>query len=64
MVGNCIQGDLSRRDFTINSIAYDILNNKFVDTTNGLDDIKNGKTVSLEELKNIFEEDFGYSLEG
>lgn len=28
----------------------------------GLDDIKNGKTVSLEELKNVFEEDFGYSM--
>ncbi|SHE41436.1 CCA tRNA nucleotidyltransferase [Caloramator proteoclasticus] len=39
--------DLKRRDFTINTIAYDILNDKFIDYFNGINDIKNKKIVVL-----------------
>ena len=37
-----IEEDLRMRDFTINSIAYDLKNNEFVDVTGGIEDIKNG----------------------
>jgi tRNA nucleotidyltransferase (CCA-adding enzyme) len=36
-----ITKDLSRRDFTINSIGYDIINDKFIDPYGGRSDIKN-----------------------
>ncbi len=39
-VGNSIEEDLKRRDFTINAIAYDLTNNCIVDTCNGQEDIK------------------------
>ncbi len=42
IVGDSIEEDLTRRDFTINSIAYDFKNNKYIDTTGGIDDLKNG----------------------
>lgn len=42
IVGNSIEEDLTRRDFTINSIAYDLTNNIFIDTTGGIDDLKKG----------------------
>lgn len=41
LVGNTIEEDLTRRDFTINSIAFDLKNNTFVDVTGGKDDLKN-----------------------
>ena len=37
-----IEEDLCRRDFTINSIAYDILSEQIIDPFGGVDDIKNG----------------------
>ena len=36
-----IEEDLKRRDFTINSIAKDVLTGEIVDPFNGIDDIKN-----------------------
>lgn len=36
-----IEEDLARRDLTINSIAYNPFNNKFIDTYNGRKDIEN-----------------------
>ena len=36
-----IKEDLKRRDFTVNAIAYDIIENKTVDEFFGIDDIKN-----------------------
>lgn len=33
--------DLKRRDFTINAIAYDIIENTYVDYFNGVEDLKN-----------------------
>ena len=35
-----LYGDLSRRDFTINAIAYDIKNKKLIDYFNGFNDIQ------------------------
>lgn len=50
--GESIEEDLTRRDFTINAIAYDLKNNKYIDVTGGLDDIKN------HTLRHIKEENF------
>ncbi|QGU95168.1 CCA tRNA nucleotidyltransferase [Clostridium bovifaecis] len=36
-----IYDDLYRRDFTINAIAYDIIDNKIIDPYNGNEDLKN-----------------------
>ena len=36
-----IEEDLKMRDFTINTIAYDLKNSRFIDVTGGIDDIKN-----------------------
>ena len=43
--GNSIEEDLLRRDFTINAIAYDLKEEKFIDTTGGIKDIET-KTLS------------------
>lgn len=53
--GNSIEEDLKRRDFTINAIAYDLANDKFVDITGGLKDLKN-KVLRHIDDKN-FEDD-------
>ena len=53
--GNTIEEDLKRRDFTINAIAYDLTNDKFVDVTGGLKDLKN-KVLRHIDDKN-FEDD-------
>ena len=37
--GNSIREDLSRRDFTINAIAYDIIEKKIIDVTKGQQDL-------------------------
>ena len=42
IVGGSIEEDLTRRDFTINSIAYDLKTDAFIDITGGLNDLKNG----------------------
>lgn len=36
-----IEMDSKRRDFTINSMYYDLINNKYIDLNNGLEDLKN-----------------------
>ena len=41
LCGSTIEEDLMRRDFTINAIAYDLKENKFIDVTGGAEDIKN-----------------------
>ena len=41
MCGNTIEEDLLRRDFTINAIAYDLKEEKFIDIIGGIEDIKN-----------------------
>ena len=50
--GNSIEDDLSRRDFTINAIAYDLKTDRIIDTTGGQKDLKQ-KT-----LRHIKEENF------
>lgn len=40
-VGIKIEDDLIRRDFTVNAIAYDLINNKIIDPFNGQKDIEN-----------------------
>lgn len=37
-----IYDDLARRDFSINTIAYDIIDEKIIDLFNGIDDLKKG----------------------
>ena len=44
-----------RRDFTINSIGYDIINKEFLDFYNGINDIKTKRLRYID--KNSFEED-------
>lgn len=40
--GVSLEEDLQRRDFTINALVFDITNNKIIDKTNGISDLKNG----------------------
>lgn len=47
--GNSIEDDLVQRDFTINAIAYDLKNEKFIDVTGGIDDIKKQKLRHIKE---------------
>ena len=47
--------DIKRRDLTINAIAYDINNDKFVDLVEGIDDIKNKKIRGISNQN--FEDD-------
>lgn len=42
IVGNSIEEDLQRRDFTINSIAYNLKTGDFIDTTGGIKDLEKG----------------------
>jgi tRNA nucleotidyltransferase (CCA-adding enzyme) len=54
-IGNTIEDDLSRRDFSINAIAYDIKNHELIDIYKSLDDIKN-KTVRIFDAQNILDD--------
>jgi len=69
-----IHGDLKRRDFTINSMAADIMSRKLLDPFNGQQDIKNkliratDKTAFIEDplriLRGIqFASRFGFNIE-
>ncbi|NLE97054.1 MAG: CCA tRNA nucleotidyltransferase [Propionibacterium sp.] len=50
--GDTIEGDLIRRDFTINAMAIDVATRKFVDPYGGLDDLADGmiRTPSTPEI--------------
>jgi len=52
-----IDKDLSRRDFTINAMAFDVINNKMVDNFGGMNDLKNGKIRSVGDATQRFKED-------
>lgn len=54
-VNDSLEDDLKRRDLTINAIAYDINNKKFIDLTGGIDDIQNKKIRGIS--KKNFEDD-------
>ncbi len=52
-----IYDDLKRRDFTINSLAYDILNEELIDPNNGLSDLKNKMIKAIGDPNKRFQED-------
>ena len=52
-----IDDDLIRRDFTINSIAFDIDKNELIDPYNGLKDLSEGKLKSPNNPDQSFSED-------
>jgi len=72
--GVCLEDDLNRRDFTINSIAVNVATNDLIDPFDGLYDIGRGVIKATDE--NVFAEDplrilrgiqfaarFGYTIE-
>ena len=52
-----LETDAKRRDFTINCIYYDILNNQFIDIYNGQKDIKNKTIKCIESPEFVFKSD-------
>ncbi|MBQ9245685.1 CCA tRNA nucleotidyltransferase [bacterium] len=54
-IENDFEKDIKRRDLTINAIAYDLKNNKFIDLTGGITDIEQKKIKGISD-KN-FEDD-------
>ncbi|MGK7884968.1 MAG: CCA tRNA nucleotidyltransferase [Crocosphaera sp.] len=50
--GDSIEKDLSRRDFTINAIAYNFHQQKLIDPFNGLEDLEI-KTMRMISIKNL-----------
>jgi tRNA nucleotidyltransferase/poly(A) polymerase len=52
-----LEEDLSRRDFTINAIAFDLSNLAFLDPFNGYDDMQKGIIRTTSEATSIFQED-------
>ena len=54
-IENDLEKDIKRRDLTINAIAYDINNHKFINLVGGIEDIKNKKIKGI--LNTNFEDD-------
>ncbi|MBN2618366.1 MAG: CCA tRNA nucleotidyltransferase [Spirochaetales bacterium] len=52
-----IEEDLIRRDFTINSIAYNIQNKEILDINNGIEDLKNRVIRAIGDPRKRFDED-------
>jgi len=52
-----IKDDVSRRDFTINALYYDINKEKIIDNVGGIEDIKNGIIRAVGNPRNRFKED-------
>jgi tRNA nucleotidyltransferase/poly(A) polymerase len=44
-----VHGDLKRRDFTLNSMAVNVMDDKLLDPFNGLDDLKSGVLKATDE---------------
>ena len=57
-----IEDDLSRRDFTINALAWDIINQKLIDPFAGLADLKAGKIKAVGSPAQRFKEDYSRML--
>lgn len=51
-LNNNLEDDIKRRDFTINSIFYDLKNVDFIDISGGFEDIKTG-IIRTTDLKNL-----------
>ena len=54
---NTLDKDLSRRDFTINAMAYDVINNRIIDPFGGMQDIRNGVIRAVGDPNVRFSED-------
>jgi tRNA nucleotidyltransferase/poly(A) polymerase len=50
-----IENDLARRDFTMNALAFDVIEHKLIDSLKGLDDI-NAKIVRCANNQNLVED--------
>lgn len=57
-----IEEDLSRRDFTINAIAYNIKSGEIVDPHNGLEDLERKKIKAVGKPEERFREDYSRML--
>ena len=53
-----IEEDLSRRDFTINALAWDIKNQKLIDEFNGLKDLEDKTIKAIGDSEIRFQEDY------
>lgn len=52
-----IEEDVKRRDFTVNSIYYDIIEDKYIDVYDGLNDLENGVLKAIETPEYVFNND-------
>ena len=52
------QEDVSRRDFTINALLYDVANGSIIDFTDGLADLRRGVIRTIGEARKRFSEDY------
>ncbi len=59
-----IQEDLSRRDFTVNALAYELKSGKLVDEFSGLKDLKNKVIRTVGNPYERFGEDYSRMLRG
>ncbi|MGQ9677037.1 MAG: CCA tRNA nucleotidyltransferase [Chloroflexota bacterium] len=55
--GASLQGDLSRRDFTINAIAYDVIRGELLDPFGGIRDLRAGLIRAVGDPAQRFDED-------
>lgn len=55
MLNNDFETDIKRRDFTINAIAYDLKNQKIIDLTGGIEDIKK-KQIREIQRQNFYDD--------
>ncbi|HUD20928.1 MAG TPA: CCA tRNA nucleotidyltransferase, partial [Candidatus Saccharimonadales bacterium] len=55
--GKTIEEDLSRRDFTINAVAYNLKTEKLLDPEHGQDDLKKGVVRAVGIVADRFKED-------
>lgn len=59
-----IEDDLSRRDFTVNAMAWDCKNHRVVDPFDGLLDLEEKKIRAVRNPKERFQEDYSRMLRG
>lgn len=57
-----IEQDLSRRDFTINALAWDIKNKKLIDQFDGIKDLQNQTIKAIGQPEQRFQEDYSRML--
>ena len=53
-----IEEDAKRRDFTINSLFYNVKTDKVIDLVNGIKDLKNKKIKTVGQAEKRFKEDY------